>query len=368
MKHDEPADHARTERAPDPREAPDPLDAFPTEAQVAAATRRRERHRRSIAIGLAVAGLVVAVGALATWVLVPAVGDRVGRALGFVSSANGMLAIDTTPPGWDVLEGARTLGTTPLRTALPAGPHSLVLRNGSATRTLSVVLPAGMQVFHHLDLRGEPMGGVLHVATTPPGAAVEIDGVHRGVSPVDVAGLEAGEHSVSVAAGGRTVGERVTVVPGRTTTLLVPMAGADTPAGSVGFVSLASPIELQVFDGDSLVGSSRNERIMVMPGRRTLRLANAALGFERTMTVTVEAGAAVRMTVPVPNGTLSVNAVPWAEVLLDGRVIGETPIANHSVPLGSHEVVLRNPKFPEQRRTVVISLAVPARIGVDLRQ
>ena len=30
----------------------------------------------------------------------------------------------------------------------------------------------------------------------------------------------------------------------------------------------------------------------------------------------------------MPNGSLSVNAQPWAEVVLDGTVIGETPIAN----------------------------------------
>jgi hypothetical protein len=74
------------------------------------------------------------------------------------------------------------------------------------------------------------------------------------------------------------------------------------------------------------------------------------------------------VTVPVPNGSLSVNAVPWAEVLLDGKVIGETPIANYAVPPGSHEVLLRNPKFPEQRRTVVVTLTAPLRVGVDLRQ
>ncbi len=133
-------------------------------------------------------------------------------------------------------------------------------------------------------------------------------------------------------------------------------------------MTIAAPIELQVFDGDSLVGSSRNQRIMLMPGRRTLRLANVALGFERTQAVTVEAGAVTRLNVPVPNGTLSVNAVPWAEVSIDGRVVGETPIANLSIAIGAHEILLRNPKFPEQRRTVVVSLTAPSRIGIDLRQ
>jgi hypothetical protein len=123
-----------------------------------------------------------------------------------------------------------------------------------------------------------------------------------------------------------------------------------------------------VFDGDSLVGSSRNQRILLMPGLRSLRLANAALGFERVIQVAVEAGVVSKVMVPVPKGSLSVNALPWAEVVLDGTVIGETPIADYAVVPGSHELVLRNPKFPEYRRTVVVSLAAPLRLGVDLRQ
>ena len=197
---------------------------------------------------------------------------------------------------------------------------------------------------------------------------VQVDGVDRGVSPVDVAGLAPGDHAVSVTAGNWTVTEQVGVAAGKTTTLLVPVRRPGNPAGAVGFVTITSPIELQVFEGDALVGSSRNQRIMLMPGRRALRVANPALGFERVIQVAVEAGATSAVTVPVPNGSISVNAVPWAEVLLDGKAIGETPIANYAVLPGSHEILLRNPKFPEQRRTVVVTLTAPLRVGVDLRQ
>ena len=99
---------------------------------------------------------------------------------------------------------------------------------------------------------------------------MQVDGVGRGVSPVEVAGLAPGNHAVSVTAGTWTVTEQVAVAAGKTTTLLVPVTRPANPAGAVGFVTIAAPIELQVFDGDSLVGSSRNQRIMLMPGRRAL--------------------------------------------------------------------------------------------------
>jgi hypothetical protein len=45
--------------------------------------------------------------------------------------------------------------------------------------------------------------------------------------------------------------------------------------------------------------------------------------------------------ISVPNGHISINAVPWAEVLIDGTAAGETPLANLSLPIGTHEIVFR---------------------------
>jgi len=45
---------------------------------------------------------------------------------------------------------------------------------------------------------------------------------------------------------------------------------------------------------------------------------------------------------PTSRGTLTVNALPWAEVLLDGRSLGNTPQRAVSVRAGAHTVELRN--------------------------
>ena len=73
-------------------------------------------------------------------------------------------------------------------------------------------------------------------------------------------------------------------------------------------------------------------------------------------------------TVTLPNGTLSVNALPWAEVWVDGRSSGTTPLANLAVPIGSHEIVLRHPQLGERRRTVTVTTQTPVRVGVDFAQ
>jgi serine/threonine-protein kinase len=49
-----------------------------------------------------------------------------------------------------------------------------------------------------------------------------------------------------------------------------------------------------------------------------------------------------------------VNATPWAEVWIDGRSLGETPLANVEVPVGEHELVFRHPDLGERRQRVVV--------------
>jgi hypothetical protein len=57
--------------------------------------------------------------------------------------------------------------------------------------------------------------------------------------------------------------------------------------------------------------------------------------------------------------------MPWAEVSLDGRALGATPLGNINATAGSHEVVFRHPNYGEQRRTVIVSAGGTARLSVD---
>jgi serine/threonine-protein kinase len=65
---------------------------------------------------------------------------------------------------------------------------------------------------------------------------------------------------------------------------------------------------------------------------------------------------------------MSFNAIPWAEVTVNGQQIGETPLANISVPVGTHDVVFRHPELGEKHIRTVVTLAAPAKVSVDMRQ
>jgi hypothetical protein len=65
---------------------------------------------------------------------------------------------------------------------------------------------------------------------------------------------------------------------------------------------------------------------------------------------------------------VNLNAAPWAEVWIDGKRVGETPIGNLSLPIGPHEVVFKNPDLGERRQAIQVTTGTPVRLSIDMRK
>jgi hypothetical protein len=135
-----------------------------------------------------------------------------------------------------------------------------------------------------------------------------------------------------------------------------------------GGVRFSSPIELKVLEGDRVLGSTADGPIVTTAGTHQLDLVNSALGYRVRQTVTIRAGVLSPLTITPPMGRISINAEPWAQVLIDDRPIGDTPLANVSVSLGEHEVVFRHPQMGERRETVIVRADVPARVSTTFQR
>lgn len=150
-----------------------------------------------------------------------------------------------------------------------------------------------------------------------------------------------------------------------------PASGDGAPALAAGArfggLNVTSSIELQVFKDGALLGSSAGP-IAINDGSHVIDLVNETLGFRYRETVTVKAGQLTSLKIAVPNGRVSINANPWAEVLIDGTPAGQTPLANIALAIGSHEIVFRHPQFPEQRQTVVVKVAGLTRVSATFQQ
>ena len=128
-----------------------------------------------------------------------------------------------------------------------------------------------------------------------------------------------------------------------------------------------SQVEVQLLDGDRVLGSSSDGAIVTSAGRHEFELVNSVLGYRSKQVVNIKAGEIFSLRIPHPEGRISINAVPWADVWIDRVHIGETPLANLAIPIGQHEVSFRHPSLGEQRRTTIVRYDLPTRLSADLR-
>ena len=324
-----------------------------------------QRRIPVIVIGVCV-GLSGAWFAWQAWTATPAASALVTP----VASA-GTAVFTSVPDGASITIDGMARGITPLRMSLPAGTHSVQIKSGSVTRTLPITVEAGGVVSQYVELAAAQAatGGRLEIGSEPPGRCVALDGISKGVTPLIIPDAAPGQHRITVSAGENRVNRTVNVTSGATSTLVVSIAPAPAAAAaSGGWLSVQAPMDMDIMEGDRVLGSTRMDRVMLPVGSHRIELVSPMLEFRIARTVQIAAGQTANVAVALPSGRLSVNAVPWADVSLDGASIGTTPLGELAVPIGVHELVFRHPQLGERRQTVTVKAQTPARIGIDLRK
>ena len=285
-----------------------------------------------------------------------------------LAPGTGTLVMQSSPSGARVDIDGTSAGVTPLTLTLPAGLHAVVLRCAGEPRRMQISVAAGSQITQYIELpKSVTTTGGLLVRTEPPGALVTVDHAPQGASPATITGLAPGDHTVVVSSDGVSVEQIVNVDAGVTSSLVVPLASRDRALLS-GWVSVSAPIDVQIFENGKLLGSNQTDRLMVSAGEHHLEFVNDAFGYRVSRTVPVGPGKVESIALKMPMGSVSVNAVPWAEVWLDGEKAGDTPIGNLQAAIGRHEVVFRHPELGESRQAVTVTLSAPARLSVDMRK
>jgi hypothetical protein len=279
----------------------------------------------------------------------------------------GTLIVQSNPPGVQVFVDGIDRGMTPARLSVDAGSHILELRGRGVPRVIPLQVAAGSQVSQYLEFADTPTTGRLQVQSEPAGAKVTVDGTLRGVAPLTVADLTPGDHEIIMQNDLGSARHVVTIQAGATASLLAPIAAAPASGPVSGWLAVRAPFTVEIREQGRLLGTTDTDRIMTTAGRHDLELVNEALGYRATRTVQVPPGKVAPLALDLPNGAVNLNAMPWAEVWIDGRRVGETPIGNLNVAIGPHEVVFKHPQFGEKRHAISVTLSAPVRLSVDMK-
>ena len=197
--------------------------------------------------------------------------------------------------------------------------------------------------------------GRIVVVTQPPGIKVLLDRKAVGETPLRI-DVTPGRRMLTFLTSGGEVIRSVRVAAGKTETL-------DLPVFS-GWVAVFAPIVLHVAADGKSIGTTEENRLMLPPGKHQLTVTNRELGYTATQEVVIEPGEVKTVNIE-PRGTVNLNAIPWAEVWLDGQKLGDTPLADTVVPLGLREFVFKNPQFGERKIGATIKATPNPPVVVD---
>jgi hypothetical protein len=240
-----------------------------------------------------------------------------------------------------------------------AGEHDLEVQLGGSATSKKVTIKAKATVVEKMTFpEAEGRGGLL-ITTYPSKGKVTIDGVAHGDAPVKVTDLQPGTHTLLIETAFGSQEQDVVVQSGRVAQLAVP---------TVSWLKADVPMELDVFEDGRKLGTVGKSPVMVAPGRRNLDFVNKAVGVKLRQYVDAVPGQVVNVPLELPTGMMNLYSDVPADVLIDGKLVGQTPLSSFQVPLGSHEVLFRHAKYGEVGYTVAVTLTAPVRLNVTFRK
>jgi serine/threonine protein kinase len=122
-----------------------------------------------------------------------------------------------------------------------------------------------------------------------------------------------------------------------------------------------------IFLGPKKLGRGSVRAVPVAPGKHVLKVVVGPC-CSRQLSLSLRPGERAERRVVFQTGSLSVVVFPWANVFVDGRERGQTPIAPLELLEGTHRIRLVNPELgKETEKTIKIKPGAEASLRVDWR-
>ncbi len=282
----------------------------------------------------------------------------------------GMLLVTSDVAGADVfVDGQRRDAAPTLITDLPEGPHTVEVRKDQAVWRQVVNVVAGQQVKAEAQLAAQfPQVGSIRVVSSTPGAEVFVDGESKGPANSELGGIRPGQHIVEVRAQGfQPMSIEVTVAANEQRIAKVDLQpGVQVQAAAR--LRIVTPVpDAEVFIDGASVGRAPIDRPDLAPGKHFVVVRKAGFA-EWKREVTLDPTQVTTLTAELSaSGTVKVlSNVAGADVLIDGQVMGKTPVTVENVPAGHHLLEVRKEGFVVARQDVEVDGGGQKILSADL--
>jgi hypothetical protein len=268
----------------------------------------------------------------------------------------GTIVVKSTPPGASVfLDGKEVSGSTPIEFPNVSADetHKIqVKKKGYETEVQTITLKANERRELRVVLK-QPLSGEIRISSIPPGAEIYLNGTYMRDTPTRLSGLSQGNYTVRLEKEGYTAWEKKVIVRASEP---LDLRGVKLQE-ALGWLNLHVSPWADVYHKGKKVGTTPLANIPLQEGTHKLLLKNPPLNIEREITVEIVAGKVTKKGVDIMDGVkgvLKIKVHPWADVYVDGKPKGTTPLKPIELMAGEHIVLVKNEKLGKERSFPIV--------------
>lgn len=265
----------------------------------------------------------------------------------------GEITIRTNPSGAEVyLDNVYSERTPRHLSKVETGTHNISLR---LSRFRDVSWNPEIKAGDKIDTLFEmpPAFGQLRIKSNPSGATVFLETDSIGITPLSLDTIMSGEYIIRLDKKLYTsVEENITIRDGELTNLNIPL---DQNYGTLEITSDPSGMEVTFIDGPGLVGKTPLT-YNIKPGSYTLKISDDLYEpFTQYVSIDLNETEKINAKLVRKSGLVKIFSKPFeAEIIIDGKKVGSTPILLKDYPTGEYEVQAKKMGYLSQTKTIQV--------------
>jgi PEGA domain-containing protein len=123
-----------------------------------------------------------------------------------------------------------------------------------------------------------------------------------------------------------------------------------------GFLTAFSRIPMEVYADGRRIGTTEDGQLLIASGTHNIEFVSERFHYRAAASLTIPPGHVLPYTVALPSAEVHITTTPGAEIWIEGERIGVAPVEQLHVPIGTREIVVRDPDGAEKRQVVEVKL------------